>query len=300
MLNYPPAVIYRKLREYDKNGNLRELQTVVEFTIVSMAGSIDPSKMQMDEAVAQGKTAIDQIKFFPSSLEHARGLVDDSFPVYNNIEPILVTWGPFLQKVEQLTVIVDKISEVRDTNFYNSAIKYLHLDPSLCQSRVEDTFRDLSGTYSQIVHSIDASDHIIKVVLAQKARDEALDHLVEVMNDAYSFVNEAAALKEIESHKQIIAVLTQQTIDCAYFIRDYAINKSFCMSIFIIQVPQGLQLSVMLGKRTVKNFISDTDVKIKQYEAKFQELNLAFQGRAILQTEITVLRILDNVDYIGE
>jgi hypothetical protein len=76
-------------------------------------------------------------------------------------------------------------------------------------------------------------------VLAQKARDEAIDHLVEVMNDAYSFVNEAAALKEIESHKQIIMVLTQQTIDCAYFIRDYAINKSWCKPIFIMQVTKG-------------------------------------------------------------
>jgi hypothetical protein len=76
-------------------------------------------------------------------------------------------------------------------------------------------------------------------VLAQKARDEAIDHLVEVMNDAYSFVNEAAALKEIESPKQIITVLTQQTIDCAYFIRDYAINKSLCKPIFIMQVTKG-------------------------------------------------------------
>ncbi|KIM84510.1 hypothetical protein PILCRDRAFT_385176 [Piloderma croceum F 1598] len=89
------------------------------------------------------------------------------------------------------------------------------------------------------------------------------------------------SLKEIESHKQIVAVLTQQTIDCAYFIRDYAINKSF-------------------WKRSVKDFISDTDSKIKQYETKSQELKLAFQRRAILQTEITVLCILNSVDTIAE
>jgi len=82
-----------------------------------MAGSVDSSKMMMDEAVAQSKTAIDQIKPLPSSLEHATGLVDDAFPVYNTIEPISATWGPFLQKVEQLTRIVDKISEVRDAKF---------------------------------------------------------------------------------------------------------------------------------------------------------------------------------------
>jgi hypothetical protein len=57
---------------------------------------------------------------------------------------------------------------------------------------------------------------------------------------------------------------------------------------------------MMAGKRTVNNFISDTDCRIKQYEAKFNELKLAFQGRAILQTQITVLRILDSVETIGE
>src|SRR5882724_2871724 len=107
-------MISRKLRGYDKNGNLQELQTVVEFAIVSIAGSVDSPKMQMDEAVAQDNAAIDQIKPLGSSFEHATSLVDDSVPAYNNIEPIAVTWGPFLQNVELLTGIVDKISEVRD------------------------------------------------------------------------------------------------------------------------------------------------------------------------------------------
>ena len=110
-------MISRKLRGCDKNGNLQELQTVVEFTIVSVAGSVDSSKMQIDEAVAQGNAAIDQIKPLPSSLEHAPGLVDDSVTAYNNIEPIAVTWGPLLEKVELITGIVDKISEVWDANY---------------------------------------------------------------------------------------------------------------------------------------------------------------------------------------
>jgi len=101
---------------------------------------------------------------------------------------------------------------------------------------VECHLCDLSGACSQNVRGLDAFDHrrrIIQVVLAQKARDEAIDHLVDVMNDIYSFVHEAEALRDIQSHKQIVVVITQQTIDCAYFIRDYAINKNFCMSIFI-------------------------------------------------------------------
>ena len=72
-------------------------------------------------------------------------------------------------------------------------------------------------------------------MLAQKDRDDAIDHLVEVMSDVYSLIHEAESLVYIESHKQILGVLTQQTTECGYFIRDYAINKNFCMPIFIYE-----------------------------------------------------------------
>jgi tRNA A37 threonylcarbamoyltransferase TsaD len=53
------------------------------------------------------------------------------------------------------------------------------------------------------------------------------------------------------------------------------------------------------GLQTMKYTMSDVDSKIKQYEDKFKELGLAFQERAILETEITVLHILDNVENLG-
>ena len=46
--------------------------------------------------------------------------------------------------------------------------------------------------------------------------------------------------------------------------------------------------------------MSDVDSKIKQYEDKFKELKMAFQDRAILQTGITVSRIMDNLESLGE
>ena len=55
-----------------------------------------------------------------------------------------------------------------------------------------------------------------------------------------------------------------------------------------------------LGKRVLEHILSDTDNKIKQYEDKFEALKSAFQARAILQTEITVLRILDIVGGQGQ
>ena len=76
-------------------------------------------------------------------------------------------------------------------------------------------------------------------ILAQVDRDECIVHLTEVMDDAYSFVKEAEPIKKIESHGRIILLMAQQTTECAYFIRDYAANKGFCMltSALYAEVP---------------------------------------------------------------
>jgi len=54
------------------------------------------------------------------------------------------------------------------------------------------------------------------------------------------------------------------------------------------------------GKRLIKNALSNVDDKIKQYENKFRNLKLAFQERAVLQIEITVFRVLDVVESLGD
>jgi hypothetical protein len=57
----------------------------------------------------------------------------------------------------------------------------------------------------------------------------------------------------------------------------------------------------LAGERALKNsFMSDVDNKIKQYEDKLKELKMAFQDGVILQTGITVSRIMDNLESLGE
>ena len=46
--------------------------------------------------------------------------------------------------------------------------------------------------------------------------------------------------------------------------------------------------------------MSDVDSKIKEYEDKFNELKSAFQGRAILETEIIVSRMFSNLNSLGQ
>ena len=49
----------------------------------------------------------------------------------------------------------------------------------------------------------------------------------------------------------------------------------------------------------MKNLMSDADAKITEYQAKFDELKAEFHDEALRNTEITVLRILDDVQGLG-
>lgn len=52
--------------------------------------------------------------------------------------------------------------------------------------------------------------------------------LLESMNYAYDFVSAAEALETIQARSAVIENLAQQTAECAYFIHDYAAQRSFC------------------------------------------------------------------------
>lgn len=135
-------------------------------------------------------------------------------------------------------------------------------------------------------------------MLEQKERDDNISHLLEVITDIYAFVLEAESIK-IESHRKILVVMVQQTTECSYFIRQYASNASFSRTLFPHEATIS-QIISRIGKRLLEHILSDADSKIKQYEDKFEELKAAFQGRAVLETEITVLRILDMLESQGQ
>jgi hypothetical protein len=79
-------------------------------------------------------------------------------------------------------------------------------------------------------NSIHYDLNISQTILDQVDRDGCIVHLVEIMDDVFSFVKEAEPIKKIRSHAQIIELMSRQATECAYFIRDYAMNKSLCRS----------------------------------------------------------------------
>lgn len=148
---------------------------------------------------------------------------------------------------------------------------------------------------------------LIQTVTAQLHRDESLKCLVEIMTEFCEFVIESEPLKNVmESHRtklqeamiKILAAMAAQITECAYFIRDYVKTTSFRKSSIVISwVVSHCAMSV---SRAVMHSMSDADGQVQQYKDKFAELRLAFQSRAILHVDITVLRILDEVEDIGE
>ena len=83
------------------------------------------------------------------------------------------------------------------------------------------------------VPSISDVKWYVQIIITQSDRDNYVGRLVEVMDDVYSFVEEAEPIKKVESNLRIIELIEQQTTECAYFIRDYAMNRSFCTLISV-------------------------------------------------------------------
>ncbi|KAJ6586482.1 hypothetical protein DFH09DRAFT_1308502 [Mycena vulgaris] len=119
-----------------------------------------------------------------------------------------------------------------------------------------------------------------KVAMAQNDFDDRFRELIKLTSEVYCLLNDLK-LAALERHRQTIKLLTLQTAECAYFIRDYTKQKSF----IIRAATHSISGAAMEGK-------------ISQYEKKFQELKVAFRDGAALHTEITVLRIAEQVDRI--
>ncbi|KAG2087911.1 uncharacterized protein F5147DRAFT_789725 [Suillus discolor] len=85
-----------------------------------------------------------------------------------------------------------------------------------------------------------------KIILAQADRDDAVLDLYKKLGQLYGFITQDDTLLKILSMREILGQISQQTLECANFIRDYSEKKSF-------------------WERLGKNIISETNDTIQQY-----------------------------------
>jgi hypothetical protein len=139
--------------------------------------------------------------------------------------------------------------------------------------------------------------HFIKIFLAQRDRDNAVNHLLEVMADVYAFVLEADSVKEIKSHERILAVMVRQTTECAYFIREYAMNKSFSMSASAFKRtkphhgshPQS-NASLKMSFRTLTTKLSNTKINSRSSTRRFKN-GLSFKPKLQSCASLVLLKV---------
>ncbi|KAG2136354.1 uncharacterized protein EDB93DRAFT_1106911 [Suillus bovinus] len=69
-----------------------------------------------------------------------------------------------------------------------------------------------------------------KMVIAQADRDQAVHRLIDKLDQVYKFMMQDETLRHISSMRGIVGQISQQTLECARFIRDYSETKNFCES----------------------------------------------------------------------
>ncbi|KAG9313821.1 hypothetical protein JVU11DRAFT_4586 [Chiua virens] len=118
-----------------------------------------------------------------------------------------------------------------------------------------------------------------QVLVNQKYRDDRIIRLAGTMSDVFTFVHDAEPLKKIESHIKTMALLIQQVTECGYFIAEYAKQERFWV-------------------RMAKYTISDVDAKLTAYESKFQELKTTLLEGVALETGLTVIRMMNDMEHV--
>lgn len=106
-----PLAITRELFKSDEIGNQVKMQTVIEFTIMAVPMASDIDILNMENAIAQGKDAVDCMKP-PASYETIPGPVGASGTVTNNTRVVSDNWSSLLEKIQLFTELVDAISGV--------------------------------------------------------------------------------------------------------------------------------------------------------------------------------------------
>ncbi|THH17319.1 hypothetical protein EW146_g3463 [Bondarzewia mesenterica] len=197
-------------------------------------------------------------------------------PDYNRAQRVM---GEVTQKVVEMKIVSGAVDKVASG--------------TLAAGALSDNAPNFSDAWSPLLDKLGAFIHpyakmawavlsvIPKAIMNQKERDQRITGLLMTLNEVFDVMNQAKTLGKIESHKQILARMSQQTVECGYFIRSYAKDEKF-------------------WKRTGKNIISSADSTIKEYQRIFISLRSQLQESAGLHTIVAVLHVESMVCEISE
>lgn len=140
----------------------------------------------------------------------------------------------------------------------------------------------LKGLQTRIKQSVGARSAEAKVDSSGTAEDP---------NQLNGFINH---------YYTVLNAILQQTVECAYFVRDYANDRSFGER---SRFRQKFSFSLLTSRpvaRAAKNALSGVDARITSYEAKLAELQGKLRDNNVTLCHIQVNRVLDATQKIQE
>ncbi|KZT40432.1 WD40 repeat-like protein [Sistotremastrum suecicum HHB10207 ss-3] len=251
---------------------------------ISFKISLKSRTENMTAAVEAGKAGWQDVKKSPGLLDQTSKEVVTAAKIQSTITAAAADVTPFLDKLDKFVKLVDNISEVHP--------------------------------YAKVAWSVISAAY--KIFQAQKQRDGAIAHLIDVMDDTYAFVIESKELFQVESQRKLLETLANQTTECGHFIVDYAKNKTFGgFDCIVALVPKSRADRANAecsnaGGRTLTNILGEADGVIKGFESSFSDLKAAIQLRGSVQTEIVVFQTikltkdiaidinLNDMQYVGD
>jgi hypothetical protein len=84
--------------------------------------------------------------------------------------------------------------------------------------------------YLSLLLSSTAQQSFVQIILAQAYRDAAVLELLKKLDQVYTFMAQDQMLGQISSMRMVLGQISQQTLECAQFIKNYSETKNFCES----------------------------------------------------------------------
>ncbi|KXN87593.1 Vegetative incompatibility protein HET-E-1 [Leucoagaricus sp. SymC.cos] len=114
----------------------------------------------------------------------------------------------------------------------------------------------------------------------QAELDDSVLSLVVKMNETYTFLI-SEGVKQIEGMETVVRRISQQTLECAYFIQAYSKNKHFWL-------------------RLLKNSFSEATKRVQSYNETFDNLLQKFRDEAARDTSLVVHRVWHEVESLAD
>lgn len=136
----------------------------------------------------------------------------------------------------------------------------------------------------------------VQIILAEVDRDIAVLGLLEKLCEVYGFITQDQMLGQMSP--VILGKISQQTRECAHFIRDYSEIKSFCEYHKLLHSVPSQASTIVTGKRLGKNIFSETADTIQKYSDVFDSFMQNSRDNVTHDVAIHVLHTGKGSDII--